>query len=87
MTCKLLLLPPKFPLPTLAAFPVYLAPPQMLLSVCSGHAYGLAFTWLLLPVELGAHWEHGGTWFISQLSSRLLGKVTSIFLHDVKCCG
>ena len=85
MTCKLLLLPPKFPLPMLADFPVYLAPSQVLLSVCSGHACGMAFTWLLLPVELGAHGECGGTWFISQLCGRLLGKVTSVFLHDVKC--
>lgn len=59
MTYKLLLLPPKFPLPTLADFLVYLAPPQVILSVCSGHACGMAFTWLLLPVQLGAHWERG----------------------------
>lgn len=84
MTGKLLLVTPKFSLPTLT---IYLASPLVILSVCSGHAYGMASTWLLLHVELGAHWECGGTWFISQLCSILLGKVTSVFLHDVKCCG
>lgn len=82
-----LLLPPKFPLPLLADFSVYLAPAQVLLNVCSGHVCGRDDIYLLLPVELGAPWEHGGPWFSSQLCSRLLGKVTSVFLHDVKCCG
>lgn len=45
-----LLLPPKFPLPLLADFSVYLAPAQVLLNVCSGHVCGrddiyLLFLW------------------------------------------
>lgn len=83
-----MVLPSEFPLPTLAALPVSLTPPQTLLRACLGHACGMAFTQWLLPIELGARcgcmtasWE--GLESSEAVSS---GKsLTSTFLHDVEC--
>lgn len=84
-----LLLPPKFPLPSLADSPDYLAPAQVLLNVCSGHVCGRTFTscslwnWVLTGsmVALGS----APSCAVDSLRRSLLSSCTmSSVVHDLR---
>lgn len=61
--CKLVVLPSKFSMPSLADFPVYLAPAQVFLNVCLGRVCGRTFT----CCSCGAGCSLGARWHLVQL--------------------